>query len=322
VHEIEEEYISAILAAKRTVFIENLYLSSQLLGEDGVLDKFVTSSSKNGILPAIWSRLKRAVDEGQVDGSFSVVIVLPAATEEAFTQSINIESIWSEKRGLIPTLQRYLSSKGHNQEAWTNMLRVFCLGKTYSLGGEGWNFMTTYIHAKVLLVDGNVAVVGSANLNDRSMLGTGDAELDLRIDGDFALALQRRLLSFHAPNGYDEAKLAGSLGKIADANWDKLALAWPKMFSARHRSWLPVFSSKDVSKVTFGMFVPRSVSTTARPVLDGMLIPFRQDLWGKPSLFGTWEHPIDKLPWLGDALRLRTNANVSQDVAAAPLVIV
>jgi phosphatidylserine/phosphatidylglycerophosphate/cardiolipin synthase-like enzyme len=320
VHEIEDEYISAILEAKRSVVIENLYLSSELLGEKGVLDKLITSSSHNGILRAIWSRLKRAVDEGQVDGSFSVVIILPAATEEAFTQSINIESIWSEERGLVPTLQRYLSSKGHNNEVWASMLRVFCLGKAYNIDDMGWNFMTIYIHAKVLLVDGNVAVVGSANLNDRSMLGTGDAELDLRIDGDFALSLQRRLLSYHAPSGYDENRLAASLGKVADENWNKLEAVWPEMFNPARRSWLPIFGSKDVAKVTFGMFVPKHAKSLTPPALDGMLLPFREDLWGKPSKFGTWEHPIDKLPWLGDALRLRSGVKQSQDTAE-PLLI-
>merc|ERR1712151_797149 len=97
---------------------------------------------------------------------------------------------------------------------WKRMLRAFCLAKTFPMPSGAWNFMTIYIHAKVLIVDGKVAVVGSANLNDRSLLGTGDSELDLRIDGDFALSLQRRLLRFHAPSGYNENKLADSLNKI------------------------------------------------------------------------------------------------------------
>jgi len=264
------------------------------------LDKFLPiSSSKNAVLRAIWSRLKRAVDDGQVDGSFSVVIVLPAATEEAFTQSITTESLWSKKRGLIPTLQHYLIANGHDRETWKSLLRVFCLGKTYPMEDGSWNFMTIYIHAKVLIVDGKVAVVGSANLNDRSLLGTGDSELDLRIDGDFASHLQRRLLGYHAPSGYNDDRLASSLGEIADANWGRLETAWPSMFNASHRAGLPVFSYEDVAKVTFGMFVPRAPATDSLPVLDGMLIPWQKDLWGN----ATWQRAVDKLPWIGPAVR-------------------
>jgi len=300
VHEIEDEYVSAILQANRTVFIENLYLSSELLGEEGKLEKFLPiSNSKNGVLRAIWSRLKRAVDNGQVDGSFSVVIVLPAATEEAFTQSITAESVWSKKRGLIPTLQHYLNVKGYGKDTWKSLLRVLCLAKTYRMENNAWNFMTIYIHAKVLIVDSKVAVVGSANLNDRSLLGTGDSELNLRIDGDFASSLQRRLLGYHAPSGYDDDRLAASLGETADENWRRLETAWPSMFSASQRAGLPVFSFKDVAKVTFGMFVPRAPATDALPLLDGMFIPWQEDLWGN----ATWERAVDKLPWIGPAIR-------------------
>jgi phosphatidylserine/phosphatidylglycerophosphate/cardiolipin synthase-like enzyme len=292
--------VSAIRQANRSVFIENLYFSSGLLGDESMLEKILpTSESQNGVLRAVWSRLKRAVDDGQVDGSFSVVVVLPAATEEAFTQSINQESLWSKKRGLIPTLQRYLSAKGYARGTWKRMLRAFCLAKTFPMPSGAWNFMTIYIHAKVLIVDGKVAVVGSANLNDRSLLGTGDSELDLRIDGDFALSLQRRLLGHHAPTGYDELRLAGSLGEIADANWGRLESAWPAMFNASHRAGAPVFSYSDISKVVFGMFIPRSPASLTMPALDGNLIPWQEDLWGN----ATWQRAVDKLPWLGPAIR-------------------
>lgn len=39
-----------------------------------------------------------------------------------------------------------------------------------------------YVHDKVLIVDDRVAIVGSANINDRSMLGDRDTEMALRIE--------------------------------------------------------------------------------------------------------------------------------------------
>merc|ERR1712072_557549 len=34
-----------------------------------------------------------------------------------------------------------------------------------------------YIHSKVMIVDDRVAIIGSANINDRSMAGTRDSEI-------------------------------------------------------------------------------------------------------------------------------------------------
>lgn len=37
-----------------------------------------------------------------------------------------------------------------------------------------------YVHSKLLIVDDNLAIIGSANINDRSMLGCRDSELAVR----------------------------------------------------------------------------------------------------------------------------------------------
>lgn len=39
-----------------------------------------------------------------------------------------------------------------------------------------------YVHDKVLIVDDRIAIVGSANINDRSMLGDRDSEMAIRIE--------------------------------------------------------------------------------------------------------------------------------------------
>ena len=40
-----------------------------------------------------------------------------------------------------------------------------------------------YIHSKLMIVDDSVLIVGSANINDRSLLGSRDSELGICIDG-------------------------------------------------------------------------------------------------------------------------------------------
>jgi len=34
-----------------------------------------------------------------------------------------------------------------------------------------------YVHSKLMIVDDNYVIMGSANINDRSMLGTRDSEI-------------------------------------------------------------------------------------------------------------------------------------------------
>jgi phospholipase D1/2 len=41
-----------------------------------------------------------------------------------------------------------------------------------------------YVHSKLMLVDDRVAVIGSANLNDRSLLGSRDSEIAAVIEDE------------------------------------------------------------------------------------------------------------------------------------------
>lgn len=47
-----------------------------------------------------------------------------------------------------------------------------------------------YIHDKVLIVDDQVAIIGSANLNDRSMMGNRDSEIAIKIIDTFEINIQ------------------------------------------------------------------------------------------------------------------------------------
>jgi phospholipase D1/2 len=41
-----------------------------------------------------------------------------------------------------------------------------------------------YIHSKVLIVDDEIVLIGSANINDRSMIGSRDSEVAVTIKDD------------------------------------------------------------------------------------------------------------------------------------------
>lgn len=89
-----------------------------------------------------------------------------------------------------------------------------------------------YIHTKLLIADDRLVICGSANLNDRSQLGTHDSEIAVVIEGphsvesymngeqyaasEFAASLRRQIFRKH-------------LGLLPDQRWDQ-----------PNRNWLPV----------------------------------------------------------------------------------
>lgn len=89
-----------------------------------------------------------------------------------------------------------------------------------------------YIHSKLLIADDRVVICGSANLNDRSQLGTHDSEIAVVIEGP------RNLDSYMNGEQYAASEFAASLrrqifrkhlGLLPDQRWDR-----------PDQNWLPV----------------------------------------------------------------------------------
>ncbi|KAI3384943.1 hypothetical protein SNEBB_005119 [Seison nebaliae] len=55
-----------------------------------------------------------------------------------------------------------------------------------------------YVHSKLMIADNNIAIIGSANINDRSMLGSRDSEIAVIIENErYTSSLIQRLLTEH-----------------------------------------------------------------------------------------------------------------------------
>jgi phospholipase D1/2 len=64
-----------------------------------------------------------------------------------------------------------------------NYITFFSL-RAHGMVGEVPKTELIYIHSKILLVDDEIALIGSANINDRSMLGNRDSEVAVVIRDD------------------------------------------------------------------------------------------------------------------------------------------
>ena len=170
---IYNAYLHAIQNAEHFIYIENqFFISSQKGTFRGV---------QNEILSTLADRIYHAY-QNQED--FHVIIVMPLKpefTEEWDTNTgsdLRAVSYWTYAtlyHGKDSLLNR-LKQKKIPAQAIPRYFSVYGLRTHGSLNG---NLVTeiVYVHSKLMIVDDRLAIIGSANINDRSMLGDRDSEV-------------------------------------------------------------------------------------------------------------------------------------------------
>ena len=171
-HSIMNAYVQMIATSEHFVYIENQFYisSSEVLG----------TKIENKINDAIVDRIKRAHAN---DEDWRACIVLPLMP--GYQNTVD-EQEGSSVR-LIMSCQYHSICRGPT--SIFGRLRLAGIEpedyiEFYALrswGEIGPNKMLVteqlYIHAKIMVVDDRVAIIGSANINERSMLGSRDSEV-------------------------------------------------------------------------------------------------------------------------------------------------
>ncbi|KAJ4341299.1 Phospholipase D1 [Ascochyta clinopodiicola] len=171
-HSIMNAYVQMIATSEHFVYIENQFYisSSDVLG----------TKIENKINDAIVDRIKRAHAN---DEDWRACIILPLMP--GYQNTVD-EQDGSSVR-LIMTCQYHSICRG--ETSIFGRLRAANIEpedyiQFYALrswGEIGANKMLVteqlYIHAKIMVVDDRVAIIGSANINERSMLGSRDSEV-------------------------------------------------------------------------------------------------------------------------------------------------
>lgn len=153
---------------------------------------------KNAIVDALVGRI---TDHIKAKTPFHVYLVVPTHPEGNPADAAIWKQHWlalaTIKHGsdsLINRIKRALQEKKRNPEEWVQYLSLLNMRnhgatvqyardpKTFDedFSREIGRFVVTeqiYIHSKLLIVDDAVAIVGSANTNDRSLTGNGDTEI-------------------------------------------------------------------------------------------------------------------------------------------------
>ena len=170
IREIEKGYLSAIRQAKKAIYLENQYLRDPDIGK------------------ALVEALGRNVD---------VTVILPKLPEEANLKHDTLDTIPAR----ISVYSQYRILKALiSQEPGAVSAHYATLKKLKTNLSQHLKILQPkvrarpYIHAKVMIVDEHLSIIGSANTNGRSMNGKADSEINIRVDDQpFASELRQKL---------------------------------------------------------------------------------------------------------------------------------
>ncbi|GAV87053.1 C2 domain-containing protein/PLDc domain-containing protein/PLD_C domain-containing protein [Cephalotus follicularis] len=191
---IQDAYINAIRRAKNFIYIENQYFlgSSFCWAPDGIKPEDINALH---LIPKELSlKIVSKIEAGE---RFTVYVVVPM-WPEGIPESASVQAILDWQRRTMEMMYKDIiqALKANNiEEDPRNYLTFFCLGNRevkksgeyepsekpepdsdFLRAQEARRFMI-YVHAKMMIVDDEYIIIGSANINQRSMDGARDSEI-------------------------------------------------------------------------------------------------------------------------------------------------
>jgi phospholipase D1/2 len=164
-------YIESICNAKHFIYIENQFFVGNTAGE-GVYNK---------IPNAIVERILRAHSQRE---AFRVIIIIPVHPNGDYSHAMKAKVVMHYE---YATINRCLESMFTQLKFRAPAINISDYIDFFSL--RNWGIINNkvvseqiYVHDKLIIVDDRVLIIGSANINDRSMLGNRDSELAVRIE--------------------------------------------------------------------------------------------------------------------------------------------
>ncbi|KEH43092.1 phospholipase D p2-like protein [Medicago truncatula] len=234
---IHTAYCSLIEKAKHFIYIENQFFISGLAMDDTI---------QNRILEAIYRRILKAHKEQE---DFRVIVVLPllpgfqgglddggAATVRALTHW-QYRTISRERHSILHNLDAIIGRKTHD---YISFYGLRSHGRLHPDGPMATS--QVYVHSKLMIIDDRVALIGSSNINDRSLLGSRDSEIGVVIEdkeyveslmngkpwkaGKFSHSLRCSLWSEHL--GLLTGEISKIMDPVADSTYKELWAATAK----------------------------------------------------------------------------------------------
>ncbi|XP_043289715.1 phospholipase D2-like isoform X2 [Venturia canescens] len=178
---IHEAYIDAITNAKRYIYIENQFFISLATTD--------RTSVQNRIADTLLKRILQAFREKAIFRVFVVLPLLPGfegQVGEDTGTALHTITHWnytSISRGKDSIIKQLRASGIADPSEYITFHGL----RTHSLLNCTMVTELIYVHSKLMIVDDDTVICGSANINDRSMIATRDSEIAAIIhDEEFA----------------------------------------------------------------------------------------------------------------------------------------
>eukprot|EP01102_Stenamoeba_stenopodia_P021894 TRINITY_DN8940_c0_g1_i2.p1 TRINITY_DN8940_c0_g1~~TRINITY_DN8940_c0_g1_i2.p1 ORF type:complete len:587 (+),score=110.04 TRINITY_DN8940_c0_g1_i2:45-1805(+) len=168
---IYEAYLHLISTAKHYIYIENQYFISSMANRSNNA-KIVF----NNIAEAIFERVKKAILQRE---TFRCILVIPCYPDGTFKEDSSIRYIMKWQFETITRGGNSILEKLRKEfpDCSVEDYICFCSLRTFNFIGDRTVTEQIYVHSKLLIVDDEVCIIGTANINDRSMLGDRDSEI-------------------------------------------------------------------------------------------------------------------------------------------------
>ncbi|KRZ68452.1 Phospholipase D1, partial [Trichinella papuae] len=201
---IHRAYVHLIKNAKHYIYIENQFFVS-LLNSNEV---------HNSIAKALYDRILQAYNDKETFRVYVMMPLLPGFEGQLGTtggSALQAVLHWTY-RSLCKGSNSLLFNLAQHIEDPSEYI-VFCSLRTHDKLMEKLVSEIVYIHSKLMIVDDLFTIIGSANINDRSMLGKRDSEVAIYVEdcefsrslmngqmyqaGRFAFSLRTELFAEH-----------------------------------------------------------------------------------------------------------------------------
>ncbi|XP_024969032.1 phospholipase D delta-like [Cynara cardunculus var. scolymus] len=223
---IQRAYIQAIRSAKHFIYIENQYFFGSSYAWSSNSDAGADHLIPMELALKIASKIR-------ANERFSVYVVIPMWPEGVPT-SAAVQGILFWQGQTIQMMYEVIAQEIKNSELENahpqDYLNFYCLGKRERCKEEGRNSLDgssvsasqkngrfmIYVHAKGMIVDDEYVILGSANINQRSMAGSRDTEIAMGAYQPHHTWAQKKSHPHGQVHGYRMSLWAEHLGKIED----------------------------------------------------------------------------------------------------------
>lgn len=174
---IHGAYCTLIEKAEHFIYIENQFFISGLSGDEII---------RNRVLEALYRRIMLAYKEQKF---FRVIIVIPllpgfqGGLDDGGAASVRALLHWQYRticRGSNSILHNLFNLIGPRAHDYISFYGLRTYGRLFDNGPLATSEI--YVHSKVMIIDDHMALIGSANINDRSLLGSRDSEIGIIIE--------------------------------------------------------------------------------------------------------------------------------------------